>query len=93
MGTAENKNSALQQPAQKTVFVEDLTQDQLKAMKLEKQQEVLPTGLVNMGNTCYLNAVVQCLKRVEELRKGVAGKGAGMQVAGQLTSALSRLWT
>lgn len=63
MGTADALPSA---PSEKPVFMEDMNEDEL-ATALE-----LPSGLTNLGNTCYLNATVQCLRTVPELRNALS---------------------
>jgi len=61
MGSAEKiqNEAALKQ---KTIFIEDLPEEQ-RAVHAE------PAGLNNLGNTCYLNSVVQCLRTVPEFRE------------------------
>ena len=34
-------------------------------------QDVLPVGIENMGNTCYLNSTLQMMKKIPELRKAI----------------------
>ena len=71
MGTAE----VLAAPPEKaTVFAEDLPPDVVAAA-----QAINPPGLANLGNTCYLNSSLQCMRAIPEIgtsvQKFVSGGG------------------
>ncbi|KAH8947146.1 hypothetical protein BDL97_11G025000 [Sphagnum fallax] len=60
MGTADEIPKA---PEKGPVFIEDLPEDEQGTAALGHT-----AGLVNLGNTCYMNSTVQCLHSVPELR-------------------------
>lgn len=69
MGSAEVVPEA---PKDAPVFLEDLPEeDQDGAVVVD-----YTAGLVNLGNTCYMNSTVQCLRSVPELRSALSDYGA-----------------
>ncbi|KAH3733814.1 hypothetical protein DPMN_040249, partial [Dreissena polymorpha] len=78
MGTADDLPQA---PPKKTLFMEDMSEQQL-ASALE-----VPAGLTNLGNTCYMNATIQCLRSVPELKESLKKYTGSLTAGGAIVPA------
>ncbi|KAI9904382.1 hypothetical protein N3K66_000911 [Trichothecium roseum] len=60
-------NNELVRPKEAVKFVEDMTE-----AEQAQQADAEPAGLMNLGNTCYLNSTLQTLRSIPELQTALA---------------------
>lgn len=77
MGTAEGKE--LKEPEKPIKFFEDMNAAERAKALNQSEAVVIPPGLQNLGNTCYMNSVVQMLKRVNELKSALKNLNGKVQ--------------
>ena len=68
MGTA----TEFVEPIEEIKYADEYTPEQKAKAYKDREGIPMPVGLVNLGNTCYLNSTVQCLNRIPELTQAIS---------------------
>ncbi|XP_017484253.1 PREDICTED: ubiquitin carboxyl-terminal hydrolase 14 [Rhagoletis zephyria] len=77
------KEQVPEEPVTPVKFIEDMNDAEMaNAMEL-------PAGLTNLGNTCYMNATVQCLHVVPELREALEKYRVDSEDSGSMSTAMA----
>lgn len=83
MGTAES----IPVPVEKVVFIEDMTSEEKMLHSVVKTS----AGLSNLGNTCYMNSTIQCLRHNTELIEALKDSPKQNSVVSSLYSTFDEL--
>lgn len=67
MGTA----TELVENFEEVKFIDELSAEEKAKAYKDREGIPMPIGLVNLGNTCYMNSTIQCLKRIPELSQAL----------------------
>ncbi|KAK4080658.1 hypothetical protein Trihar35433_1763 [Trichoderma harzianum] len=87
MGTPGGGAGDLVRPAEKIKFVEDMTE-----AEQAQQAGATPAGLINLGNTCYLNSTLQTLRSIPELQTALTTYSPAGMAQADLAAQLSNLY-